>query len=198
MAEPSWQEWIVGNLSAGCDPADMQARMTKAGWSEADARAALATGIAQLFPGLQPSALALPVVPDMGTMCCGGRDIRVILRLASPAVALCENVLSPAECTQLLEYAHARGLAPSTVVDEASGDNVPHPERTSSGLMLRRGETALIERLERRLAELIAWPVANGEACRRIKSTLRRSNLVYMLGHCQLHSIHGWLRSVIS
>ncbi|MBK6707554.1 MAG: hypothetical protein IPG54_08695 [Sphingomonadales bacterium] len=56
MAEPSWQEWIVGNLSAGCDPADMQARMTKAGWSEADARAALATGIAQLFPGLQPSA----------------------------------------------------------------------------------------------------------------------------------------------
>jgi prolyl 4-hydroxylase len=65
-AEPSWQEWIASNLSAGCDPADMQGRMIAAGWNEADARAALASGIAQVFPGLTAQAMALPVVPDMG------------------------------------------------------------------------------------------------------------------------------------
>lgn len=162
-AEPSWQEWIVSNLSAGCDPAEMQARMIAAGWNEADARGALAAGIAQLFPGLMSPAVALPVVPEMGTIRCDGRDMPVILRLVSPAVALCENVLSPSECTELLAYAHEKGLNPSTVVDDASGENVPHPERTSAGLMLRRAETVLIERIERRLAELTAWPVTNGE-----------------------------------
>ena len=29
--EPNWQEWIASNLSAGCDPADMQGRMVAAG-----------------------------------------------------------------------------------------------------------------------------------------------------------------------
>ncbi len=162
-AEPSWQEWIASNLSAGCDPADMQGRMIAAGWNEADARAALASGIGQVFPGLTAQAIALPVVPDMGMATCDGRDIKVIMRLASPAVAMCESVLSPAECAELLAYAHDRGLHPSTVVDELSGQNVPHPERSSAGVMLARAETGLIDRLERRLAALTDWPIANGE-----------------------------------
>lgn len=162
-SEPSWQEWIASNLSAGCDPADMQVRMIAAGWNEADARAALATGIAQVFPSLTAPVVALPVVPDTGMIRCEGREIKVILRLASPAVALCENVLSSAECAELLAYAHDRGLHRSTVVDEASGENLPHPERTSSGVMLKRAETALIDRIEHRLAALTNWPVANGE-----------------------------------
>ena len=103
-SEPSWQEWITSNLSAGCDPADMQVRMIAAGWNEADARAALASGIAQVFPGLTASAVALPVVPDTGVIRCDEREIKVILRLASPAVAMCENVLSSAECAELLAY----------------------------------------------------------------------------------------------
>lgn len=161
--EPNWQEWIASNLSAGCDPGDMQGRMVAAGWNEADARAALASGIRQVLPGLTGQALALPVVPDMGTARCDGRDIKVIMRLASPAVAVCENVLSPAECSELLAYAHDRGLHPSTVVDELSGKNVPHPERSSAGVMLAGAETGLIDRLERRLAALTDWPIANGE-----------------------------------
>lgn len=162
-SEPSWQEWIVSNLAAGCDPADMQVRMIAGGWSEPDAKAALSSGIAQVFPQLVTPVVALPVVPATGTMRCDGRDIAVVLGLASPAVALCENVLSAAECAELLNYAHERGLRPSTVVDESTGQEMPHPERTSAGVMLRRAETPLIDRIERRLAELTAWPIANGE-----------------------------------
>jgi len=161
--EPGWHEWIVGNLSAGCDPADMQGRMVAAGWSEPEAKAALSFGIAQVFPHLVTPAMALPVVPETGSIRCDGRDIAVTLRLASPTVALCANILSAAECAELLDYAHGRGLTPSTVVDEVSGREVPHPERTSAGLMLRRAETALIDRIERRLAELTVWPIENGE-----------------------------------
>ena len=49
------------------------------------------------------------------------------------------------------------------MVDELSGQNVPHPERSSAGVMLARAETGLIDRLERRLAALTDWPIANGE-----------------------------------
>ncbi|NNM76421.1 2-oxoglutarate-dependent dioxygenase [Sphingomonas sp. ID1715] len=163
FAEPSWQEWIARNLSAGCDPADMQVRMIAAGWNEADARAALSTGIAQVFPDLTAPVVALPVVPDTGMIRCEDREIRVTFRLQNPAIALCENVLSEEERAELLKYAQERGLQPSTVVDEVSGDNLPHPERTSSGVMLDRSETGLISRLERRLAALTDWPVVNGE-----------------------------------
>ena len=127
---------FCGAGGAGCDPADMQVRMIAAGWNEADARAALASGIAQVFPSLTAPVVALPVVPDTGMIWCEGREIKVTLRLASPAVALCENVLSSVECAELLAFAHDRGLRPSTVVDEVSGENLPHPERTSSGVML--------------------------------------------------------------
>ena len=82
-AEPSWQEWIASNLSAGCDPADMQGRMIAAGWNEADARAALASGIGQVFPGLTAQAIAAhadcgidagQIVVAVGTSCAQRHD----------------------------------------------------------------------------------------------------------------------------
>lgn len=161
--EPSWHEWISGNLARGCDPRDMHSRMVAAGWHDPDASAALAAASA-LAPTMGGGHhRALPVVPLPGTIRCDGQDIRVMVRLDSPAVAVCENVLSNTECDALLTYALERGLRPSTVVDEVSGQEVPHPERTSAGLMVRRAETPLVDRIERRLAELTQWPTANGE-----------------------------------
>jgi prolyl 4-hydroxylase len=54
-------------------------------------------------------------------------------------------------------------LQPSTVVDDDDGHARPHPERTSTGLMLSRAETARVARIEARLARITAWPVENGE-----------------------------------
>lgn len=164
-ADPSWGDWIALNLQSGCDPSDMQDRMIAAGWEKADAIAALAGGIAQVFPDVAgtPALAPLPMLPESGVATCDGREIRTSLRLAEPAIALCENVLSEAECAELLCLAENRGLLPSTVVDEANGEAVPHPERTSAGLMFQRAETPLIARIEQRLASLTQWPLANGE-----------------------------------
>lgn len=163
--DPSWDDWIAVNLRSGCDLSDMQARMVAAGWGEAEAIAALADVIAQVFPALAgaPAQVLLPALPESGITPCDGRNIRTVLRLAEPAIALCEDVLSQAECTNLLRLAESRGLLPSTVVDEASGAAIPHPERTSAGVMFRRAETPLIARIEQRLASLTQWPLANGE-----------------------------------
>lgn len=164
-AEPTWEEWIASNLRSGCDPADMQARMIAAGWNEKRAVAALADSMARLLPPFAspPARIPLPIIPETGVMRCDGRDVKITLRLADPVMALCEDILPAEECAELLDFAATRGLQPSTIVDDASGAALPHPERTSTGLMLRRAETRLIERIEHRLAALTGWPVANGE-----------------------------------
>lgn len=161
----AWRDWIVTNLRAGCDPIDMHRQMLADGWNAAIASAALQLAAAELFPHLVtlPNAVPLPVVPAVGTLTCDGRRIAVTASLAHPAVALCENVLSAEECAGLLAYARKRGVSPSTVVDAASGVAVPHPERTSAGLMLRRAETDLVAHIEKRLAALTQWPVEHGE-----------------------------------
>lgn len=163
--DPSWNDWIAVNLRSGCDPSDMQARMVAAGWGKTAAIAALADGIAQAFPDLSgaPAQVLLPYLPECGVALCDGRTIRTALRLAEPAVALCDNLLSQAECAEMMDLAGSRGLLPSTVVDEASGAAIPHPERTSAGVMFQRAETPLVARIEQRLANLTQWPRENGE-----------------------------------
>jgi prolyl 4-hydroxylase len=163
---PSWREWVVTNLRAGCDPIDMKGRMLESGaWSEQSAIDALTIAAHQLHlnRSIDFDTLAMPCLPDLGTLNLDGRPIDVTVRLNTPAVALCQNVLSAGECTQLLAYARKKGFVPSTVVDDKDGANVPHPERTSSGVMFAKAETPLVARIEARLAELTRWPVEHGE-----------------------------------
>lgn len=163
MVEPQWEDWIGSNLRAGCDPADMQRSMVKAGWDARRAAAVLSDRIARLTPAPAAAGTPLPLLPPAGRLTCDGQPVKVVLSLATPALALCEDVLSHAECADLIAFAGSRGVTPSTVVDDASGTARPHPERTSSSLMLRRGETPLIARVEQRLAALTRWPVDHGE-----------------------------------
>ncbi|HEX2013297.1 MAG TPA: 2OG-Fe(II) oxygenase, partial [Roseateles sp.] len=54
-------------------------------------------------------------------------------------------------------------LQRSTVVDEQLGEARPHEHRSSAGAWFARGETALVARIEARLAALLRWPVDHGE-----------------------------------
>ncbi|MDR2857679.1 MAG: 2OG-Fe(II) oxygenase [Novosphingobium sp.] len=158
---PEWRDWVYTNVGAGCDPDEMARRMVASGWTPASAREAIAFATAgQEGDG---KAVARPQLPAIGRWEFDGHGVTVTMRLEAPAVALCENALSGEECAQLLAYAEHRGLQPSTVVDNDDGRTRPHPERTSTGLMLSRAETELVARIEHRLARLTAWPVENGE-----------------------------------
>lgn len=160
---PEWRDWIDTNLRAGCDPDDMAARMAAAGWAPRLAAQALALAQAQAQVKGASDAIARPELPQVGVWEFDGHRVTVTLRLAAPAIAVCENVLTPEECAQLLAYAAERGLQPSTVVDDSDGHAKPHPERTSTGLMLSHAETDLVARIEARLARITGWPVENGE-----------------------------------
>src|SRR5262249_38723768 len=90
------------------------------------------------------------------------RDVEVLLALITPRIVLLGNVLSSEECDALVEYCEQR-LEPSSVVADAEGSVQVHQNRTSRGAGLRRHETALVSRIEARLAALANWPVDSSE-----------------------------------
>jgi prolyl 4-hydroxylase len=107
----------------------------------------------------RPDAMRLPPGRMIRT---ADREVRVLARMASPSTALLANVLSAGECEQLIAAARPR-MRPSLVVDPITGLDVVKDHRNSLGMFFRPRETALIEKIERRIAQLIDQPMENGE-----------------------------------
>ena len=115
--------------------------------------APVATVAAQPLPKIDTTVNTI-ITPD--------REVEVLLTLNAPRIVLLANVLSDEECDALAEYCEPR-LVRSLVVADAEGNVQVHENRTSRDVMLRRSETALIARIEARLAALAQWPVERSE-----------------------------------
>jgi prolyl 4-hydroxylase len=85
------------------------------------------------------------------------------LLCAAPHVELFRGLFTPAECAYLIDSAEPI-LAPSVVVDPATGRDVPHPGRTSemAGFTWQL-EDPVVHALNRRLAALSGTDVTQGE-----------------------------------
>jgi prolyl 4-hydroxylase len=107
----------------------------------------------------RPDPMLLPAGPLIRTM---DRDVRVVARMARPSVAVLANVLSSGECEQLIELARPR-LQRSLVVDPVTGKDIVAGHRSSDGMFFRPRETPLIDKIERRIAQVTGQPAENGE-----------------------------------
>jgi len=90
------------------------------------------------------------------------RRVEVLMSMRSPRLIVFGGLLSDDECDQMIELARPR-LARSETVHNPSGGSEVHESRTSDGMFFERGEHAVIDRIERRLAALLNWPLQNGE-----------------------------------
>jgi len=90
------------------------------------------------------------------------RRVTVCTVIQSPHIVVLANLLSDDECDELIALASPR-LELSTTMDHASGRNIANPGRSSETCMFDLGEFPVCERIERRLAELLSWPVQRGE-----------------------------------
>jgi prolyl 4-hydroxylase len=90
------------------------------------------------------------------------RDVKVLMRCERPQVIVFGDVLSPEECTEMIERSRHR-LKRSTTVNPETGQEDVIRNRTSEGIWFQRGEDAFIERIDQRIASLMNWPVENGE-----------------------------------
>eukprot|EP00899_Mesostigma_viride_P010111 jgi/Mesvir1/19100/Mv12847-RA.2 len=80
----------------------------------------------------------------------------------SPRAYLYSGFLTPEECDHIMALAKP-AMKKSQVVDNETGKSKDSNIRTSSGTFLRRGQDAIIEAIERRVADYSMIPPENGE-----------------------------------
>jgi prolyl 4-hydroxylase len=165
------RRWIIAQAEAGCRPEDIIASMMKSGWDEGVAFDALEATLRERLDSVAAARQSLPEpveVPEPAlegapTMLqAGDRRVSIITHLRNPRVIVFGGLLSDEECDALKELARPR-LARSETVDNATGGSEVNAARTSEGMFFERGETALIQRIEQRIADLLRWPVDHGE-----------------------------------
>jgi prolyl 4-hydroxylase len=167
--------WIIHNLDRGCLPADLVDNMISQRFEPQIARGLVDAFVTARASGTAPptSSIAIDLpeagyhyeAPRIGTsnlISTSDRDIPVLLRYEKPIIVLLEGVLTAQECTDLIELARPR-LRPSTVVDPQSGAETVANYRHSEGMFFRPSETPFIEKLDRRVAQLMNCPLENGE-----------------------------------
>ncbi len=88
--------------------------------------------------------------------------VRISLGIEQPDIALIENFLSPAECEEMIALSQA-SCRPRTSSTRRQENIVRLLIGTSEGAMFQRGEVPVVARVENRIAELMRWPVENGE-----------------------------------
>lgn len=102
------------------------------------------------------------IAPQGAHIDLDGHPTDVLMRLEHPRVALLGGLLTPAECQALIDCARPRLARSRTVVASTGGEEI-NADRTSRGMFFERGETALISRIEQRIARLLHWPASHGE-----------------------------------
>jgi prolyl 4-hydroxylase len=166
-----WRAWIGENLERGCSLVALMDTMTQAGidplLADGALKQALANGAAPDLAAALPDPSAYlyetPRLPQTGNVIhTHDRDVHVSLRLSKPVVAVFDDFMSADECDQLVELARVK-LKRSAIVDPLSGQEKVIDERSSYGTFFHLNETEFIARLDRRIAEVMHWPVENGE-----------------------------------
>jgi prolyl 4-hydroxylase len=173
--------WLEETLALGTDRAGVLDALRAAGYGSEYARAAVDAAFARPRPpapavagvalaptreGLAAAAVASePAVPAAvfpNRIEVSDRCVDVLFALEAPRIILFGGLLSDEECDALIEASRGK-LERSSVVNNETGAYDVHPHRTSLGTHFRRGETELVRRIERRIAQLLEFPEAHGE-----------------------------------
>lgn len=168
------RRWIVEQAEAGCRPEDVLTAMKTAGWDEEVALDAMEETLRARLDELGPRKARVDLPPgvpvpnpdyDEGkgpVIDVDGHAVRILMTMAEPRVMIFGGLLTDQECDEMVALAHPR-LVRSETVDNATGGSEVNAARTSDGMFFERGETGLIDKLERRIAALVRWPLENGE-----------------------------------
>ncbi|UYZ70678.1 2OG-Fe(II) oxygenase [Moraxella bovis] len=145
--DDSWRAWIETNIERGCSPASIAKVL-------ADNKKLPS----KYLPAVRPNITN----DDENFVDIDGHVVQVVCTLKSPRVVVFDNLLTQAECDELIALADGR-LERGKVVDDKTGNSRLHAHRSSDNAQFTLGEFEVIDRVERRLATLLNWPVENGE-----------------------------------
>jgi prolyl 4-hydroxylase len=168
VLEASWQDWLAGGVVSGKSDSEMLATMVASNFDENYARTAISVvrSMTERVVAQNPSALGQYVsdplrVPKKPFIQAGDRQVAIDFTLDNPNMALFSGLLSPDECQKLISISTGK-LQRSLVVEKTGSTEVSNVRR-SDGCHYERGENALVQRIESRLAALTGIPVEQGE-----------------------------------
>ena len=101
-------------------------------------------------------------IAAQNSLLVGTHTVRIAARIAQPDVVVLQDVLTHAECNELVALSKPK-LERSRIVDHQTGAEEVMDLRSSYGTYFLRGENSLVKRIEQRLATLIGMPTDNGE-----------------------------------
>lgn len=166
-----WQDWIAENLARGCVEADMATVMIDNGFDPVYSAHAISVmrdmarriTAANIDLGALRAYRCEPIrIPAVGALETQGNSVGIGFVMTDPNVALLEDLLSPADCEELIEQSRGK-LKRSEVVNRKTGGVEVDAVRTSEGTHFERGESETIRRIEQRIADITGVPVENGE-----------------------------------
>ena len=167
---PGHVEWAIARAQSGADPELLLQPLLDAGWEESAAAEALDAAMRDFLQrhALEHGLPRLLQVPspiegnDAGILRLPDRDVQVLASLMLPRVIVFGGLLSAEECAGFIEFARPQ-LRRSETLNLETGADENHAARTSEGVYLQRGQDELCRRVEARIANLLDWPMENGE-----------------------------------
>ena len=167
---PELRQWIIAQAQAGHRPETVLESMRASGWNEDVAIGALEEVLKGFLDDhARASGLPAPVpVPEAdlrdspSSVWAGDREVRIVFSMRNPRVIVFGSLLSDDECDDLIALAKPKLVRSETVITSTGGSEV-NAARTSEGMFFERGESPLVRRIEERIANLVNWPLENGE-----------------------------------
>lgn len=161
---PEILQWISAQAQAGHKPEAVLQAMRASGWTDESARSAIEHSrrgsLVELPPPLPVPGIDLSESP--WTVHTSDRAVRVLASMQLPRLVVFGSLLSDSECDELIALARPK-MQRSHTVDNWSGGDELSEVRTSEGAYFLPCENELLQRIEARIAELIDWPVTQGE-----------------------------------
>ena len=169
---PEWHHWIQENLARGCAPQSLIDDMVRNHFDPVFARAAVngvmgGPFVAPVQVKAQPKT-AQGYVYEKPRLHAGNlirtfdREVRIVARVNRPMIAVLDGVLSIEECDELIRRS-ADKMRRSTTVDPLTGKHEVIADRSSEGTFFTVNADPFIARLDRRISEVMNWPVDHGE-----------------------------------
>lgn len=170
---PEWHSWIQENLARGCTPQSLIDDMVRNHFDPVFARAAVNGVMSGPFTTTtQTQAKAAnqatgyvyekPRLHGGNLIRTSDRDVRIVMRVRRPLIAVLDGVLSDEECDELIQRSSDK-MRRSTTVDPKTGKHEVIADRSSEGTFFALNADPFIARLDRRISEVMNWPIENGE-----------------------------------
>ncbi len=178
-ATPELVKWVDEQLGRGCNPVEMIEAMVTVGHARSFAEGLIgeASGktrfadVAEADPTADagadvvnevPEPLPAPLASGASSIVIDGHRVEILVNLHYPRIVVFGNLLTKDECDALIDASRPK-LARSETVHRESGGTELNEARTSEGTYFFHDASPLLEKINRRFAQVTRWPLAHGE-----------------------------------